>query len=407
LAEVAIPLADADVPGLDLFDPGFLADPFTRLAELARDHPLARTPFGIVVLRYDDCQAVLRDPRLHQGIGLVQRMQGITDEQFLARSGRSILSTEGDEHTRLRKLVSRAFTPRATDRLRPFMRQVVDRLVDDISPAGRADFVAAVSDPYPIPIICALLGAPEADLPLFSRWATEILKSLGLNLAHDLPAVLSAQDEMDRYVEALIERRRDEPGDDLLTDLIAAEEAGDRLSHEELVMMAEAVLLGGTDTTRNQLATGIWLFAHHPEQWAMLAARPDLAPSATDEVLRVHGVVRSTVRVATTDVDVAGVTIPSGTLVAPSFSAANRDPAHFTDPMVFDITRRADRPHLGFGGGIHYCLGASLARAELAEAFAVLARRLPGLALDGEPAWRSPLGIQGPTSLPIRFDPGH
>ena len=200
LAEVAIPLADADVPGLDLFDPGFLADPFTRLAELARDHPLARTPFGIVVLRYDDCQAVLRDPRLHQGIGLVQRMQGITDEQFLARSGRSILSTEGDEHTRLRKLVSRAFTPRATDRLRPFMRQVVDRLVDDISPAGRADFVAAVSDPYPIPIICALLGAPEADLPLFSRWATEILKSLGLNLAHDLPAVLSAQDEMDRYV---------------------------------------------------------------------------------------------------------------------------------------------------------------------------------------------------------------
>jgi len=404
---VAIPLADADVPGLDLFDPDFLADPFTRLAELARHHPLARTPFGIVVLRYDDCQTVLRDPRLHQGIGLVQRMQGITDEEFLARSGRSILSAEGDEHTRLRKLVSRAFTPRATDRLRPFMRQVVDRLVDGISPTGRADFVADVSDPYPIPIICALLGAPEADLALFSRWATEILKSLGLDLARDLPAVLAAQAEMDRYVEALIERRRDEPGDDLLTDLIAAEEAGDRLSHDELVMMAEAVLLGGTDTTRNQLATGIWLFARHPEQWALLADRPDLAPNATDEVLRVQGVVRSTVRVATTDIDVAGITIPSGMLVAPSFSAANRDPAHFTDPMVFDITRQPDRPHLGFGGGIHYCLGASLARAELAEAFAVLARRLPGLALDGEPTWRSPLGIQGPTSLPVRFEPGH
>ena len=138
----------------------------------------------------------------------------------------------------------------------------------------------------------------------------------------------------------------------------------------------------------------------------MLAERPDLASNAADEVLRFGGVVRSTVRVTTTDVDLAGVTIPTGTLVAPSFTAANRDPAHFVDAMTFDITRPRERPHLGFGGGIHYCLGASLARAELAEAFAVLSRRLTGLALDGEPSWRTPLGIQGPTCLPIRFDAG-
>ena len=183
-----------------LFDPGLLADPAAHLTALARTSRLARTPFGVVVLRYDDCQAVLRDPRLHQGIGVVQRMQGVSDERFLTRSSRSILTTEGDEHARLRTLVSRAFTPRATDRLRPYMRAVMDRLVDPISPIGRADFVAAVSDPYPIPIICALLGAPEADLPLFSRWATEILKSLGLDLVRDLPAIVAAQDEMDRYV---------------------------------------------------------------------------------------------------------------------------------------------------------------------------------------------------------------
>jgi cytochrome P450 len=402
---VATPLDQLDLPELDAFDPAFVADPFGVLQRLARRHRLARSPFGLIVLRYDDCQATLRDPRLHQGLRLIQEMQGIGDQQFLRRQRQSILTTEGDAHTRLRRLVSKAFTPRATDRLRPLMRQVIGELLDPITPSGRADFVADVSDPYPIPIICALFGAPIEDLPRFSYWATEILKSLGFNLRNDLPGILAAQAEMDAYMEELIARRRHDPRPDLLTDLITAEEAGDRLTHEELVMMAEAIMLAGTDTTRNQLATGIWLFARHPDQWELLAAEPERAANAAEEVLRFGGVIRSTVRVVAEEADVAGATVPVGTLVVPSFSAANRDETYFAEPMRFDITRSFPRSHLTFGGGIHYCLGANLARAELAEALAVLARRLPGLTLDGEPAWRPPLGIGGPTSLPIRFRP--
>jgi len=403
---VATPLSEADLAELNFLDPAFLADPFGTLHRLARDHRLVRTPFGLIVLHYDDCQAALRNPNLHQGIGVLQQMQNVTDERFLRRNRQSILTTEGEAHTRLRKLVSKAFTPRATDRLRPLMREIIDGLVDPVAARGHADFVADIAEPYPIPIICALFGAPTEDLPLFSRWATDILKSLGFNLANDLPAILAAEEEMDRYMEQLIERRRREPRDDLLTDLIAAEEAGDRLTHAELIMMAEAIMLAGTDTTRNQLAIGIWLFAQHPDQWARLAAEPDLAANAAEEVLRFNGVVRSTVRVAATETDVADVAIPTGTMIVPSFAAANRDPQYFVEPMRFDITRSFDRPQLTFGGGIHYCLGANLARAELAEAFAVLARRLPDLALDGKPAWRPPIGIQGPTTLPIRFRPG-
>jgi cytochrome P450 len=402
---VATPLADLDLPTISAFDPAYLADPFTAIHELSLQHRLARGPFGVIVLRYEDCQATLRDPRLHQGIRLIQELQNVTDERFQQRRRPSILTTEGDEHTRLRKLVSKAFTPKATDRLRPLMRSVINDLIDPIAAVGSADFVEAVSHPYPIPIICALFGAPPEDLPLFSRWAEDILKALGFNLKEDLPVIIAAEDEMDAYIEALIERRREEPRPDLLSDLIAAEEAGDRLTHQELVIMSEAIMLAGTDTTRNQLAIAVWLFAQHPEQWRLLAERPELAPRAADEALRFNGVVRSTVRVATTDIELCGAAIPQGTLIVPSFAAANRDPQFFPNPMDFDITREAERSHLTFGGGIHYCLGASLARAELSEALAVLATRLPHLALDGEATWRPPLGLQGPTSLPIRFNP--
>lgn len=400
---MATPLSESDLPEFNPFDPAFLADPFGTLHQLATAHRMARSPLGLIVLRHDDCQAVLRDPRLHQGINILQQLQGVSEEEFPRRP--SLLSTEGDEHTRLRKLVSKAFTPRATERLRPLMVEVINGLIDPIAGQGRTDFVQDVSERYPIPIICALFGAPTEDLPHFSRWATEIVKSLGFNLRNDLPAILAAEAEMDRYMEALIERRRAEPLDDLLSDLIAAEEAGDRLSHDELLVMAEVIMLAGTDTTRNQLAIGMWLFAQHPDQWALLAGRPELAANAAEEVLRFNGVVRSTLRLPVQDVEIADVVVPAGTLVVPSFAAANRDPAYFTEPLRFDITRSFDRPQLTFGGGIHYCLGANLARAELSEAFGVLAGRLADIALDGEVTWRPPIGIQGPTSLPLRFRP--
>jgi cytochrome P450 len=285
------------------------------------------------------------------------------------------------------------------------MRSVIDGLVDPVAATGACEFVAQVSEPYPIPIICALLGAPATDLALFSRWAEDLLKIFNFNLANDLPAIKAARDELDAYVEELIEARRADPGPDLLTELIGAEEEGDRLSHDELVMMAEAVLVAGTDTTRNQLAMGMHLFCSHSEQWRMLGEDPSVALRAVEEVMRVAGVIRASIRQAVEDVELHGVVIPKGTLVSPLLAAANHDPEVFGEPERFDITREHARPQLTFGGGIHYCLGANLARAELAEAFSVLARRMPDIAVDGEVTWRPIIGIQGPRSLPLRFTP--
>lgn len=402
---MATSILDLELPTLNTFDPEVAKDPWPAIAAASAQHWAAKGPVGVVLLRHEDCMALLRDPRFHQASQLIVDMQGITDERFLSRRRQSILSTEGDAHTRLRKLVSKAFTPRAADRFRPFMTEVISALVDPFARAGGGDFVAEVSQPYPIPIICAVLGAPAADLELFSRWAEDVLKIFSFNLANDLPVIMAARDELDAYTEQLIERRRSDPGEDLLTDLIAAEEEGDRLSHSELVSMAEAVLVAGTDTTRNQLATAVHLFAHHPEQWALLAERPDLAAQATEEVFRYEGVIRATVRVAAEDVEFKGVLIPKGTLVSPMLGAANRDESVFADAQRFDISRSHDRPQMTLGGGIHYCLGANLARAEMQEALVVLSQRLPDLALAGEPTWRPPLGIQGPTSLPIRCTP--
>jgi cytochrome P450 len=291
------------------------------------------------------------------------------------------------------------------------MREVVESLVDPVAPAGRCELVADVCEPYPIPIICELLGAPKEDWKLFSRWATDMLRILSVDAVAALPVIDRAREEMDAYVTELIEARRNEPRDDLLTDLIAAEEAGDRLSHEELVIMVEAVLIGGTDTTRNQLACAVAVFAEHPDHWGHLAERPDLAPRAVEEAMRYLGAVRGTGRYASEDVVYRDVLFPEGTMVFPTLVGANHDGRVWPQPDTFDITREpapTPQPQLTFGSGIHYCLGAALARAELQEALPILARRMPDLRLDGPIAWK-PLGtaIWGPERLPLRFDPGH
>lgn len=395
---------------LPLFDPTTITDrdeARRRIAELRRDHWVVRTPLGHLVIRYDDVVAVLRDRRWHNAARFIAEMGGVTDERFLARRRTSILSAEGDEHGRLRRLVAPAFTPKAADRFRPFMREVMNALVDTVAAAGRCDLVTDVCEPYPIPIICELLGAPKEDWKLFSQWATDIFRIFNFNLQHDLEAIMRAQDELDEYVRELIARRRREPGDDLLTDLIAAEEAGDRLSTDELVMMSEAVLLAGTDTTRNQLACTVAVMTAHPEQWALLAERPELAPRAVEESMRYLGAVRATVRYASEDIDYRDVLFPQGSFLSTSFVGANFDPAVFDDAETFDITKESKHPQLTFGSGIHYCLGAWLARAELQEALPLLARRMPSLEADGEILWKpNNTGIWGPAALPIRFTPG-
>jgi cytochrome P450 len=396
---------------LPTFDPSSFADRAEGrrlLAEARQCHWLARSPLGYFVTHYDDVVAMLRDRRLHQLARILAELNGVTDERFLARRRTSILTAEGDEHTRLRRLVAPAFTPKSADRFRPFMRTVIAGLVDEISPRGRCDLVAEVCEPYPIPIICELLGAPKEDWKLFSRWAADVLRVFNGNLNEDLPVIMQAQDELDEYVRDLIEVRRQQPGDDLLTDLIAAEEAGDRLSTDELAMLAEAVLIAGTDTTRNQLGLAVAMFAGHQDQWALLAERPELAPRAVEESMRVLGAVRNTGRIVTEDVVYRDVLFPAGTLVFPGLAAGNLDPSTFAEPERFDITRQGGSAQLTFGSGIHVCLGAALARAELQEALPLLARRMPELRLDGEIAWKpNTVGIWGPERLPIAFTPGH
>jgi cytochrome P450 len=290
--------------------------------------------------------------------------------------------------------------------LRPYIIGVIERLLDDVSPRGRCELVREVCEPYPIPIICELLGAPAEDWKLFSRWATDIFRIFNGTLADDLHVIMKAQDELDEYIRELIESRRGAPRDDLLSDMIAAEEAGDRLSNEELVMMSEAVLLAGTDTTRNQLACAVALFAEHPEQWALLAERPELTPRAVEESMRFLGTVRGTGRIASEDIEYRDVLFPKGTLVFPSLLAGNFDPSTWEGPERFDITVERKANHLTFGSGIHYCLGAWLARAELQEALPVMARRLPDLAVDGAITWKAnTTGIWGPERLPLRFTP--
>jgi len=377
------------------------------LRGIAKESWLARTDIGYSVLTYESVMGILRDKRWHSATGMVAQLQGITDEAFLGRRQVSILNAEGDVHVRLRRLVAPAFSPRSADRLRPFMRETVNSLLDPFTASGKAEVVRDICEPYPIPIICELLGAPKEDWKLFSRLATEILLIFSENLAQNMSVFLAAQQELEKYTEGLIEKRRSVPADDLITDLIAAEEAGDKLNTEELTMMVDAVIVGGTDTTRNQLGLALALFAEYPEQWALLGKDPSLAQRAVEEVLRFSGAVGGTIRFASEDIEYNGVLFPKGTFMSTSMSTGNYDSSVFPTPEVFDITREpVGQPHLSLGAGIHYCLGASLARAELQEAFTVLSQRMLNLELDGPVVYKpSGVGIFGPASLPVKFTP--
>jgi cytochrome P450 len=398
---------DLDLPELDLFGVEREASRAALIA--ARDqHWLARNPVGYVVTRHADVTAILGDRRFHSAIGMATQMSGVTDTDLSERQQRSILAMEGEEHQRLRRLASPAFTPKRADRLRPVMRQVIGDLVDGVMAQGRCDLVTDVCEPYPIPIICELLGAPAEDWRLFSGWATDIFRIFNNDLENDLDRIRTAMAELDEYVRAMIDERRSRPADDLLTDLIAAEEAGDRLTTDELVMMTDAVLMAGTDTTRNQLACSVALLVQHPEQWRRLAEDPGLAKAAVDETMRYLGTVAGTARFASEDIEYRDVLFPAGTLVITSLGTANVDPEVWDDPLRFDIEREPGRAsNLTLGWGLHHCLGANLARAELQEALPLLARRLPDAALDGEIEWKpANVGIWGPAHLPLRFTPG-
>ncbi|MGD1170313.1 cytochrome P450 [Mycobacterium seoulense] len=396
--------------GLPTFRYDHLTDPDEAHAvihDARRQAPIAIGPHGPEVLSYELVRTVLRDSRFVTARGLGLDLQGVTSGPLWDRATANILGLDGARHHRLRRLVSTAFAPRGAERLRTLVVDIITGLVDPLTTVGRCDVVSDIARRYPTPVICALLGAPPEDWQLFSDWTDDIKKIFDWNVAEDGPAILAAWDQLDVYLEDLIARRRASLSDDLVSDLIRAEDDGDRLTHDELLMLCATLLGAGTDTTRNQLAAAVQVLAGHPDQWALLAERPALASDAVHELMRYFPIVFGTMRLAAEDVELAGVRIPAGTLVVANTAAANRDPDVYTHPDRVDITRTDPPAMLTFGGGVHYCLGAHLARLELTEALRVITQRMPDARRTGPAPWKAISGITGPTTLPLEFDPGH
>jgi len=393
-----------EAPLLDILDPAVQADPEPYYADLRGRTAVARTPLGATIVRRAEVREVLADPRFVTSIPFLVEMQGGGDGWVSEMISSSVISTEGADHTRLRRLVSRSFTPAAAGRHRPTMRALANELVDAFAPTGHCEFVSAFADHYPVQVICEVLGTPREDHDRFARWGNALTYVLSLELGAHLVEIEAAASALGAYIEEMVVDRRDHPRDDLVTSLVQASEDGDRLSSAELFSMVAGIVFAGYDTTRNQLGQALFTFAQHPEQWALLGEQPELAPQAVDEVMRLVGAVSGVPRIALEDVEVDGWLIPAGTVVFASVASANRDESTFVDPLVFDITAVREG-HLTFGGGPHYCLGVHLARAEMEEALRILAARLPDLRLEGEPRWRTGTGIAGPDELRLQFRP--
>jgi cytochrome P450 len=356
------------------------------------------------VLRREHVPQLLSDPRLASAIPQLTALQGMRAGPLAEMLGATVITMDGPDHVRLRRLVTRSFTPRAADRHRPVMRRLVEELVDEFARAGRCEFMTAFADQYPVQVICEVLGVPPEDHHLFARWGDVLTYLLSLELSAHMAEVEQAASQLSDYVDGLVADRRTHPRDDLVTSLVEASAEGDRLTPLEVRAMIGGLLFAGFDTTRNQLGHALVRFCAHPEQWALLGKHPDLAPQAVQEVMRLAGAVTMVPRLATADVEIDGWLLPAGTLVTLALASANRDASVYDEPLRFDITAQRP-PHLTFGGGPHFCLGANLARAEMEEALRILPTRLANIRLDSEPTWRTGTGISGPTTLPLTFDP--
>ncbi|MFP1624176.1 cytochrome P450 family protein [Streptomyces sp. 5K101] len=394
-------------------DPAFVADPFPLYRRLREDGPVRRAVLagGLdawLVTRYEDGLAALSDPRLSSDIRdasdprLMEQLPQFERESMMS----NMLRSDPPDHTRLRRLVSKAFTARRVAELEPRIQEIADRLLDAVVPTGRAELVADFALPLPVTVISEMLGVPVDERYDFQRWTDEML-ARGERMPD--PAVVNgAWQRMRAYVTKLLDAKRSRPGDDLLSALISARDEGQRLNEDELIAMTFLLLAAGYITTVNLIGGGIATLLAHPDQLALLRDDPGLLPDAIEEFLRYDGPVSPGIaRFAREDVEIAGVTIPRGATVLIASAIADRDPARFPDPDRLDVTR-GDNGHLAFGHGIHYCLGAPLARLEGRIAIGTALRRLPDLALAVPPTdlpWRLG-GLRGPTRLPVMFTPG-
>lgn len=395
----------ADVIDLGGYGAAFRADPYPVYEELRERGPVHRVllPAPLeyetwLVVGYEEVRAALVDPRLAKQSSKAGRV--IEQEEVVASLGRHLLMSDPPEHTRLRSLVSRAFTMRRVEALRPRVQEIVDELLDAMLPAGRADLVASLSYPLPITVICELLGVPNMDRARFREMSNEIVAPTGAEAEEKEIRALGD------YLTGLIEdRRRSGPTGDLLGDLIrTSAEDGDRLSMAELRGMAFLLLIAGHETTVNLITNGVWTLLTHPGQLAALRADLSLTDGAVEEMLRYEGPVETaTYRFAAEPMEIAGVPVEQGDPVMIALASADHDPSRFRDPDHFDI-RRDTRGHLAFGHGVHHCLGAPLARLEAGIAIRSLLERAPGLALDGAPGeWLPGMLIRGMRSLPVRW----
>ena len=401
-------VAELDVPQWDYTDETITGPKFHELMQSLRERSwIARAdPVGFIVLDHEAVAFFMRTPQANFPGILVLELQGITEGPMWERMRGNLLDLRGEDHRRQRKLVQHAFTPKEADKLRPLMRQELEKLWDAVRDDGECDFVEAFAKPYPARMIAGVMGSPLEDAPQLGHWANLIQKQFDpVALATMLPTLEQASTEFVAYVDDLIQKRKGDPRDDLITYLIQAEEDGDRLTEEEMGHLVSAVLVGGVDTTQAQLAHGIRLFAQNPDQWELLRSDPEgLAAAAAEEVLRYEPITALTVRVTLEDVEYRDVLFPKNTVVMACALTANHDPASYNEPEKFDITADRGRTKpLTFGAGPHFCLGANLARAELQEAFAFLAPRMANLELTGEPVYDTPLGVHALHSLPISF----
>jgi cytochrome P450 len=395
-------VSELDLPAFDYTAPDFSADRYhQQLAETRRLGWLAKSPLAYIVLDRDSGEFFLRSKATAFPGRQIAEFFGVTGGPLADHIDANILNLTGAQHRRLRSLVGPALTPRKADRWRPVMRGFLDQLWSRVAVYGSCDFAAAVAKPYPSLTIATVLGAPHEDAGRLQEWSSWVQRQFDIRaLSTNRDDIERAVIEVQEYVTALLEARRAAPGDDLIGDLLAVREQGDRLSAEECVQLVVNLLAGGIDTTSAQLAHAIRLFGSHPGQWELLASDPGLAPRAVDEVLRFEPVTPFTARICLEQIEHRDVTFPAGTIVAVCAERANREGESGED---FDITAVRDARLLTFGAGMHYCLGANLARAELEEALAFLAPRTPDLALDGPPQLGGVEGIYGIDKLPITW----
>ncbi|MCX5312666.1 cytochrome P450 [Streptomyces sp. NBC_00154] len=413
--------SDAPADGPELFTWEFATDPYPAYAWLREHSPVHRTalPSGVeawLVTRYADARQALADTRLsknpahHDEPAHAKGKTGIPGERK-AELMTHLLNIDPPDHTRLRRLVSKAFTPRRVAEFAPRVQELTDRLIDNFIEQGSADLIHDFAFPLPIYAICDLLGVPREDQDDFRDWAGMMIRHGG----GPRGGVARSVKKMRGYLAELIHRKRENPGDDLISGLIRASDHGEHLTENEAAAMAFILLFAGFETTVNLIGNGVYALLRNPEQRERLqrsldAGETGLLETGIEELLRYDGPVElATWRFATEPLVLGGRRIAAGDPVLVVLAAADRDPERFADPDTLDLSRR-DNQHLGYGHGIHYCLGAPLARLEGQAALATLLRRLPDLRLAVEPTdlrWRGGLIMRGLRTLPVEFDPGH